>query len=396
MKLQELGVLIVLLLEVAIFAAVCPEVADHQTGQAHSTFLSANNLLKVGRGISFIGIAAIGATLVIVGGGIDLSVGSIIGLSGVVMGTVIDAHRVSTDVAAFEPGWLLIGLLAGLAAGCAAGCINGILVVGVRLPPFIATLGMLSIVRGLAFAITEGQNITQIIPKGSFADVLGYGTVSATVTILPIVVALMVAVIPGRGGRGVQEAKRHWGRWIPFGCSVMLLSALIVSRGRLPAIPTPMVVLLWATLAGTVFLSQTKYGRAIYALGGNEEATRLSGLSPGRVKMLMYGIAGLAAGLAGVLYSCRFGYASSTAGRGYELSVIAAVVIGGTSLTGGRGSVAGSLLGAAIMGVLTNGLTLLSIPEQFVELAIGTVIVLAVALDVWKSNLSLGRLLWRS
>lgn len=349
----------------------------------YSLFLDAKNLLDVARAFSFIAIAAIGACMVIVGGGIDLSVGSIIGLAGVVTAYALKIQGET----------IAVSIACGLAAGALAGATNGMLVaqwrlrpaaaaglaalwglttawIGARwagwgtgktamlalvaaggalllqhfflrrvaLPPFIATLGMLSIGRGLAYWVTGGQQITSF---GAFSQSIGLA-------------AWPLVPLP----------------WLD-------------AWTRMPA---PVIVMIWLTLAGSLFLSRTVWGRRIYAVGGNETAARLAGIDVDSTKVLVYTLAGLLAAVSGILYVSRFDYAASTAGRGYELQVIAACVIGGTSLAGGRGTVLGAVLGAAIMGVLYNGLTLLDVPPELVDMVIGSIIILAVTIDQVKKR----------
>lgn len=275
--------------------------------------------MSIAHNISTVGIAAVGATLVIISGGIDLSVGSVIALTVVSTGYFLK----------YEDSMLMAVCMALLAGGL-VGAANGGLIAFLRLPPFIATLGMLSIARGIAFGITGGQNIT-----------------------------------------GFYENP-----WVAF-----------LGQERLLGVPVAVHIMILIALGGWLFLGKTSIGRQIIAIGGNEEASRLTGIHIRRIKVLIYTIAGLTAAVAGILYTCRYGYASSTAGRGDELEVIAAVVIGGTSLTGGRGTILGTLLGAALMGCLQVGLVTYGVMDQYIELAIGTVIILAVLVDIWQNRL---------
>ncbi len=306
---REQGILVVLALQVLLLWAVAPRI------DGHSTFLNRDNLMQVARAFSFIGIAAIGATMVIVAGGIDLSVGSLIGLTDVVVALGLAA------------GWGIAAAAgAGLAVAAACGLANGALVAYTGLPPFIATLGMLSIARGAAYFISGGR------------------------------------IISGLPDAFTAFGQGFCGGWVPW----------------------PVVVMLAATAAAGILMRRAAWGRRVHALGGGEEATRLSGINVRALKLSIYGVAGLLAGLAGVMYVSRFGYGSSTAGIGYELQVISAVVIGGTSLAGGEGSVPGSVLGAAVMGLLNNGLTLLNVPEEYNQFVVGLVIILAVLVDRWR------------
>jgi ribose transport system permease protein len=276
-----------------------------------STFLNWSNLSQVARALSFIAIMAVGQSAVIISGGIDLSVGSVLGLTGVVTAVLLNMN--------FP---VPVAVLAGVVTGLACGLINGLLITRIKLPPFIVTLGMMSIARGLAFAITGGQTI-----------------------------------------RGLPS------------------SFLSLGQGELFGIP--FVIILFGVFAVIVsyMLRSMVWGRYTYAIGGNEEASVYSGVNVGRVKTAIYSLCGLSAGIAGVLFTSRFGVGQSTSGLGYELDVIAACVIGGISLTGGRGTILGAVVGSVLMGVLRNGLVLLNVSEYWQEVAIGLVILLAVILD---------------
>jgi len=306
LRFRETGVVLVLAAMGLLLWAVAPRVGGM------STFLSRENLMQVARAFSFIGTAAVGATLVIVAGGIDLSVGSVLGLTVVVTSMALSA------------GWgVAPACAAGLAAATGCGLVNGVLVAWGGLPPFIVTLGMLSIARGAGYWLSGGRIVS-----------------------------------------GLPDA------FVAFG------QGFVASL-----VPVPVVVMVAATVAGAVLMGCTAFGRGVHALGGNEAAAVLAGLDVRRMKLAVYGLAGAFAGLAGLMYAARFGYGSSTAGVGYELQVISAVVIGGTSLSGGDGTVVGSVLGAAIIGFLTNALTLLSVPEEYNQLVVGVVIVAAVLAD---------------
>jgi len=298
-RFQALGILSALVMMNVALAIATPH------------FLTTDNILSVIRNFSFVAIMGIGEMIVIITAGIDLAVGSILGLTSCLTAFLFKSG-LSVELAI--GGGLFAGILLGLA--------NGLLITRLKLPPFIVTLGMLSIARGLAYVITDGWPIAGFTPKFMF---LGQGHLF----------------------------------WIPFPIIIMLILALI----------------------GSIFLNLTRWGRWIYAIGGNEVATHLSGVPVNQVKVLAYIISGLTAAIAGVLLIARLGVAQPTGGMGYELDVIAAAVIGGTSLMGGAGTITGLLIGAAIMGVLRNGLVLLGVSAFWQQVAIGVVIVLAVTID---------------
>jgi ribose transport system permease protein len=279
-------------------------------------FLTFNNLFNVGTQIAVIAILALGQTFVIVSGGIDLSVGSVLGLAGIVFGW-------ATAVANMP---LPLALALGVGAGASAGLINGLLITLGNLPPFIATLAMLSAARGLALVISGGVPLNPIpgpiLSLGS-GDLFGF---------VPLPVILMLVM--------------------------------------------------WAITVG--ILRSTYAGRAMYAIGGNEEASRLSGINVSRQKLLIYTLSGLFAGIAGILLTARLASAQPQAGFTFELDAIAAVVIGGASLSGGVGSASGTLIGALILGVLRNGLNLLNVSAFWQQVVIGAVIALAVMTDTLR------------
>ena len=275
-------------------------------------FLTNENLLSVFRQFSFIGIMAIGECLVIITGGIDLSVGSIFAFSGVIG---------SLAMTSWGLGFIL-GLIVGLVAGAGFGLINGLLITKLKLPPFIATLGTMSIARGLSYAVTKGYPVSDMPDAFKF-----------------------------------------------------------IGQGHILGIPAPIILLIMVTIIIGIFLHLTITGRRIFAIGGNEEASRVSGISVKKEKILVYTLCGLLAGLAGLATAARLNVAQSTAGAGSEMDAIAAVIIGGASLSGGVGNVAGPILGAAIMGVLRNGLVLMSVSAYWQQTVIGIVIIVAVTID---------------
>jgi ribose/xylose/arabinose/galactoside ABC-type transport system permease subunit len=275
-------------------------------------FLTTANLLNVVEQSTLIGIIAVGMTFVILTAGIDLSVGSIVALSGVALGT------------AFRAGLPIFAAAAtGLAVGLACGLANGAFITLGRLPPFIATLGMMSIARGGALMLSDGRPISGYPP--SF--------------------------------RGI-------------------------ATGDVLGIPVPVILMLAIYGVAHFVLTRTTLGRYTYAIGGNEEAAELSGIGVRAYKSLVYGIAGLLSAVTALVLVARLDSAQPIAGIMYELDAIAAVVIGGTSLLGGSGSVIGTLIGALIMGVLRNGLNLLGVSSYLQQVAIGGVIIVAVLMDM--------------
>lgn len=309
----ELGIWGALLTEVLLLAILTSSFGEEGFS---SKFLTYSNIIQVLRSISFIAMMVMGQTVVLVAGGIDLGVGSVLGLTGVVTAILV-SHGWAAGVAIF----------AGLVTGIATGVTNGFVITRFRVSPFIATLGMLSVARGLAFGITGGETI-----------------------------------------RNLSEG------------------FLFVGQGSLLGVPVPVLVMLILASFASFFLTSTKWGRYAYAIGGNETAAIYSGVNAARMKVLYYGLSGVAAAFAGIFYTARFGVGQSTAGLGYELDVIAAAVIGGVSLSGGRGTIVGALLGSIFMGTLRNGLVLLDVSAYWQQVAIGAVIILAVAIDIRRKQ----------
>jgi len=274
-------------------------------------FLTRSNLLNVMEQTALNAIVAVGMTFVIVSGGIDLSVGSIVALSGVVLASALQAN------------WPVSAAIAvGLLVGALTGLLNGLLITRGRLPPFIATLGLMSVARGAALVYTEGRPIS------------GFG------------------------------AGYRW-----------------LATGRVLDVPMPVILTALVYAAAWFVLTRTRFGRYVYAIGGNEEATRLSGVAVRFHKTMVYVLSGFMSALAAVLLTARLNSAQPIAGMMYELDAIAATVIGGTSLLGGEGSLGGTLIGALIMGVLKNGLNLLGVSSFLQQIVIGVVIIGAVVID---------------
>lgn len=285
-------------------------------------FLTAPNGWNIMRQISVNVCLSIGMTMIIIAGGIDLSVGSILALAGAVTAGLIKSPMPIPWLGIQLDFTLAGALLAGIAVGMLLGWFNGLMITRVRIPPFVATLGMLSIARGLTMLWTKGFPITGL--GSSFAII---GTASFLGAPVPV--------------------------WIS---GLLVLLFIIVTN-------------------------KTRFGRYIYAVGGNEQAARLSGLNVDRIKLWVYTIAGGLSAIAGLIATSRLDSAQPNAGIGYELDSIAAVVIGGTSLSGGRGSIWGTVIGCLIIGVLNSGLVLLDVSPFWQQVVKGVVILVAVAID---------------
>ncbi|KEZ21805.1 ABC transporter permease [Glaesserella parasuis] len=300
-------------------------------------FFTSNNIMTVGLQTSTIALIGIGATCVILTGGIDLSTGSVVALSGVAAAMIVNAG---------VP--VPIGMVLGILVGGACGLTNGILVTQMKLPPFIATLGMMMVARGLALYVTNAAPVSGM-PE-SFA-VLGNG-------------ALFKIVEEGPNG-------------LPK----------VVFAG----IPYPVIIMIFITVLFTFALTKLKVGRYIYAIGSNEEAARLSGIKTNVVKIYAYVASGLLSGLTGVILASRLVTAQPNGGVAYELDAIASAVVGGTSLMGGVGTIPGTLIGSFIIGVLRNGLNMNGVSSFVQMIVIGLVIIVAVSLDQLRQSKNLVR-----
>ncbi len=296
-------------------------------------FLSAFNLFNVMRQISFIGILAVGMTFVILTAGIDLSVGSMMAFAGIVCASVAKGSRSLLEGGVTDPGGsrVLLAALAAILVGLAIGLLQGSLIARAGIPAFIVTLGGLGAWRGATLLWSDGQ------PISSFSDDF-----------------------------------KFWG------------------QGFVGPLPVPVIFFLAMVVLGHIILKYTRYGRWIYALGGNPEASRLSGLNVKGLTTSVYVISGFCAGLAGFLLTSRLNSAEQVAGQGYELQAIAAVVIGGTSLFGGQGGMIGTLIGAMLIGVLNNGLVILNVSPYYQQIVIGAIIVLSVYIDQLAKQRSRG------
>jgi ribose transport system permease protein len=280
-------------------------------------FLSVNNFLNILVAISTIGIMSVAMTMVIVSGGIDLSIGSVVAISGVIV----------SQFSQFMP--MPLAILIALVVGVIIGSINGIAVTRFNVNPLITTLGMLSIVRGFAFVFSGG--LTHDIFDESFG---------------------------------------------------------FLGRGYLLGIPFQVIVMVILFLLTAWVMRQTIFGRAIYAIGGNAQASRLAGIPVRRLQMIVYILSGLSAALGGVFLASQLSAGAPAAATGIELSVIAAVILGGSSLNGGKGTIWGTLLGVLILGTLNNGLTLLNVSSYYQDVARGLVLLLAVGLDQLRLRLT--------
>lgn len=288
---------------------------------ASPNFMQTSNMIAILQATSVNGVLAVAATLVIITGGIDLSVGTLMTFCAVIAGVVLTYLGMP----------LLLGVAAAIAAGAFCGLCSGTFVAKMKIPPFIATLGMMLILKGLSLVISGTRPIY-------FNDTPGFDQIS-------------------RGS---------------------LIGEIF------PALPIPngVLILFLVAIAASYILGRTVLGRYTFALGSNEEAVRLSGVNTDLWKMRIYALAGAICGIGGILIASRLNSAQPALGLGYELEAIAAVVIGGTSLSGGRGTILGTLIGALIMAVLTNGLRVLSVAQEWQTVVTGAIIILAVYADM--------------
>ncbi|KGJ28090.1 ribose ABC transporter permease [Staphylococcus haemolyticus] len=277
------------------------------------SFLDLSNLLNLLRQISINGLIAFGMTFIILTGGIDLSVGSILALSSAFIALMITSG--------VDP---IIALIIGVLIGFVLGAVNGLLVTKGNMAPFIATLATMTIFRGLTLVITDGNPITNLGDSYLFQ---------------------------------------------------------LFGKGYFIGIPVPAVTMIIVFVILLIILQKTTFGRHTYAIGGNEIAAKISGIKVNKIKILIYGISGLMSALAGGILTSRLNSAQPTAGTSYELDAIAAVVLGGTSLTGGKGRIVGTLIGVLIIGVLNNGLNLLGVSSFYQQVVKGVVILIAVLID---------------
>ncbi|WP_419740786.1 ABC transporter permease [Ruegeria sp.] len=294
---------------------------------ASPNFMQTSNMIAILQATSVNGVLAVAATLVIITGGIDLSVGTLMTFCAVIAGVVLTYLGMP----------LLLGVAAAIAAGAFCGLCSGTFVAKMKIPPFIATLGMMLILKGLSLVISGTRPIY-------FNDTPGFDQISR--------------------GSLIGEV--------------------------FPALPIPngVLILFIVAIAASYILSRTVLGRYTFALGSNEEAVRLSGVNTDMWKIRIYALAGAICGIGGILIASRLNSAQPALGLGYELEAIAAVVIGGTSLSGGRGTILGTLIGALIMAVLTNGLRVLSVAQEWQTVVTGAIIILAVYADMARRKKS--------
>jgi ribose transport system permease protein len=304
-RLLAFGALIVI---VVVFSLLSPN------------FLQFNNFVGILLATAVNAVLALGVTFVIISGGIDLSIGTVMTLSAVITGVFI------TNLGLPIP----VGIAGGMATGALAGLTNGILIARFKIPPFIATLGMLNVAKGLALVIS--------IKPIYFTDTPSFNGAAMG--------SVVGAIVPGF------------------------------------AVPNVVLVMFGAAIVASLVLSRTILGRYTFALGSNEEASRLSGVNVNAWKIAVYTVGGLFAGLAGVLIAARLNSAQPSLGLGYELDAIAAAVIGGTSLSGGEGTILGTVIGAFIISTLTNGLRILSVPQEWQTVVTGGIVIIAVYLDI--------------
>jgi ribose transport system permease protein len=327
----ETGLVIVITLLTITLIALAGSHVDHRTETVVNNFWNANTIVQTLTDASFFAIMAVGATMVIISGGIDLSVGSIYALAGVTMALVLRALGPMDSVTT-----VLVGFVVCVGVGLSCGLLNGILVVVLRVHPFIITLGTMWILRGLAFVISKAESI--LVP--------------------PSLTAFAKASL-GLGG-GLY--------------------------------PVPMLAMLAITALGAIYLTRTVMGRHIFAFGGNLEASRFAGLALPRIQIGVYAVSGLTAGIAAFLGASFYGSASSGDAQGYELYVIASAVVGGASLIGGKGSAVGAMLGALLIVLIRQSIRTLHFDQNYEWIVIGCAIIIAVVIDQWSTRMTARRL----
>lgn len=302
---REFGIFIVLVVAV-LFLSIKTD-----------TFMTKSNIAILARQISLSAIIAIGMTMVILLGDIDLSVGSVVSLATVITGITVVKMGLPFQ----------LGMLLGILVGVVIGFVNGTLVNTTGVPSFIVTLGMMGVARGIALVLTKGSSIS---------------------------------------GLPTEYIK--------------------VGQGYVRGVPIPVIVMILLAIAAHIFLSNTRTGRYIYFTGSNDQAARLSGINVHKIKLLVFIICSTLAASEAVIETARLNAAQPAAGNGYELTAIGAVIIGGASLFGGEGTILGTILGAILLGMITNGLVLLGVSAYWQQVFSGSIIILAVALDMWRQR----------
>jgi ribose transport system permease protein len=327
----EIGLVIVVALVTITLTLLAGDHLDRRTGEMVNNFWNSNTLIQTATDASFFAIMAIGATLVIISGGIDLSVGSIYALAGVSMALLLRALGPTGSAST-----VVVGLVACTGIGLLCGLLNGALVVGLRVHPFIITLGTMWILRGVAFVATKAESIL-----------------------------------------------------VPTALTGFTKASLGLGSGLYPV---PMLCMLAATAVGAVYLRKTVMGRHVFAFGGNLEASRFAGLSLKRIQIGVFAVSGLTAGFAAFLGASFYGSASSGDAQGYELYVIASAVVGGASLIGGKGSAIGATLGAVLIVLIRQSIRTLHFDQNYEWIVIGCAIIIAVVVDQWSSRVTARRL----
>lgn len=344
---------------------------------ADDAFFTARNLSNLSRQVTIIGIIAVGMTMVILIAGIDLSVGSICGLAAVVC-TLMMQWGLPPILAV--PATLVI-------VGVGIGGWNGFWIAKFNIPPFIITLGMLTIARGLALTLTNGGSVP--VTSKSFA-VIGGGYIPPMISSVILIACAALAVFSIF--REVQQSRAHG---VEVNMQELLVNGGVMIGGFALAfhvfisykgIPVPVAIFALIAFGGIYTLNNTRFGRRLYALGGNEDAARLSGINVVKTKMIVYTVISVLSALAGIILASRLNGASPNLGTMFELDAIAAVVIGGTSLAGGSGKVSGTIIGALLIGVLNNGMSLLGVVTFYQLIIKGLIIILAVWFDVMQKK----------
>ena len=344
------------------------------------TFATARNLSNVARQVTVVGIIAVGMTMVILIAGIDLSVGSVVGVAAVVV-TLLMQYGLAA--------WLAVPVTLAVVGGV-IGLWNGFWIAHYRIPPFIITLGMLTIGRGVALSLSGGSSIP--VADRSFAA-LGSSYIPPIPTLVLLAIGALVGLYTLAKSRREDRTKSLalLERDLPgtlAAAAGLLLAAYVFGTGE--GLPVPVAIFVVIAAIAIFLLGHTRFGRRLYALGGNEEAARLSGINVYATKIIVYVTVSLLSALSGILLASRLNGASPNLGNMFELDAIAAVVIGGTSLSGGSGTIGGTIVGALIIGVLNNGMSLLGISSFYQLIIKGLIISLAVWFDVlqkknWKA-----------